>query len=133
MIEDLVFRSLWTVNIFLGNRGSFIIDSNVLGTVLAILEVFRRFVWNFFRLENEHLNNVGEFRAVRDISIHPVDLSKVDPSDEGVIGETGSSSNHLARKASLALSEVSINVSSNECYLSLECNAYNYVCKQGRR
>lgn len=33
---------------------------------------FRRFIWNFFRLENEHLNNVGEFRAVRDISIKPI-------------------------------------------------------------
>jgi xenotropic and polytropic retrovirus receptor 1 len=35
--------------------------------------VRRRFVWNFFRLENEHLNNVGQFRAVRDISIAPLD------------------------------------------------------------
>ena len=33
----------------------------------------RRFVWNFFRLENEHLNNCGEFRAVRDISVMPMD------------------------------------------------------------
>jgi len=33
---------------------------------------FRRFVWNFFRLENEHLNNCGQFRAVRDISIAPM-------------------------------------------------------------
>jgi len=29
-------------------------------------------VWNFFRLENEHLNNCGQFRAVRDISIAPM-------------------------------------------------------------
>lgn len=36
---------------------------------------FRRFVWNFFRLENEHLNNCGKFRAVRDISIAPIDFS----------------------------------------------------------
>lgn len=34
---------------------------------------FRRFVWNFFRLENEHLNNCGKFRAVRDISVAPID------------------------------------------------------------
>ncbi len=25
----------------------------------------RRGMWNFFRLENEHLNNCGEFRAIR--------------------------------------------------------------------
>ena len=35
----------------------------------------RRFVWNFFRLENEHLNNCGKFRAVRDISVAPIDSS----------------------------------------------------------
>lgn len=51
------------------------IGQEVLTTVLATLEVFRRFVWNFFRLENEHLNNCGQFRAVRDISIAPIDSS----------------------------------------------------------
>ena len=35
--------------------------------------VFRRFIWNFFRLENEHLNNCGQFRAVRDISVVPME------------------------------------------------------------
>lgn len=40
-----------------------------------MLFLFRRFVWNFFRLENEHLNNCGKFRAVRDIFIAPMDSS----------------------------------------------------------
>lgn len=44
-------------------------------SIVAPLEVFRRFVWNFFRLENEHLNNCGKFRAVRDISIAPIESS----------------------------------------------------------
>lgn len=35
----------------------------------------RRFVWNFFRLENEHLNNCGKFRAMRNISVAPDDCS----------------------------------------------------------
>ena len=35
----------------------------------------RRFMWNFFRLENEHLNNCGQFRAVRDISISPIQVA----------------------------------------------------------
>ena len=38
----------------------------------------RRFIWNFFRLENEHLNNVGEFRAVRDISIKKIIMKNDD-------------------------------------------------------
>ena len=32
-------------------------------------------MWNFFRLENEHLNNCGQFRAVRDISIAPTNAN----------------------------------------------------------
>jgi hypothetical protein len=47
----------------------------IVQTVLGFLEVFRRFVWNFFRLENEHLNNCGQFRAVRDISISPIQVT----------------------------------------------------------
>lgn len=31
----------------------------------ASLEVIRRGHWNFYRLENEHLNNVGKYRAVK--------------------------------------------------------------------
>lgn len=46
-----------------------------MSSILGPLEVFRRFVWNFFRLENEHLNNCGKFRAVRDISVAPMDAS----------------------------------------------------------
>ena len=48
------------------------VAKTLIATIFAVLEVFRRFVWNFFRLENEHLNNCGEFRAVRDISIAPL-------------------------------------------------------------
>uniref|UniRef100_A0A8R1EU47 EXS domain-containing protein n=1 Tax=Caenorhabditis japonica TaxID=281687 RepID=A0A8R1EU47_CAEJA len=51
-------------------------------------EVFRRFIWNYFRLENEHVNNCGQFRAVRDISVKPIRkgdleslLSKMDQMD----------------------------------------------------
>ncbi|KAI5078719.1 hypothetical protein GOP47_0006390 [Adiantum capillus-veneris] len=36
---------------------------------LAMLEVFRRGHWNFYRLENEHLNNVGKYRAVKTLPL----------------------------------------------------------------
>lgn len=32
----------------------------------------RRAIWNFIRLENEHLNNCGQFRAVRDINVRVI-------------------------------------------------------------
>ena len=64
---------------------------DIVTTGLGFLEVFRRFVWNFFRLENEHLNNCGQFRAVRDISISPIQVTdlavieKMMDDDDGVI------------------------------------------------
>ncbi|CAG5114052.1 Oidioi.mRNA.OKI2018_I69.chr2.g8134.t1.cds [Oikopleura dioica] len=60
-LEDIVFRFLWTLQAFH--------VPYVSPTLLMFAEVFRRFVWNYFRLENEHLNNCGEFRAVRDITV----------------------------------------------------------------
>lgn len=50
--------------------------------LIESFSLFRRFVWNFFRLENEHLNNCGEFRAVRDISIAPILMGNRDKSIE---------------------------------------------------
>jgi hypothetical protein len=34
---------------------------------LSILEIYRRGQWNVLRMENEHLNNVGRFRAFEEI------------------------------------------------------------------
>jgi len=36
---------------------------------IALAEVFRRFMWNFFRMENEHMTNVGHFMAARDVPL----------------------------------------------------------------
>ena len=36
---------------------------------IAFGEVFRRFMWNFFRMENEHMTNVGHFLAARDVPL----------------------------------------------------------------
>ncbi|KAJ6221713.1 hypothetical protein RDWZM_000258 [Blomia tropicalis] len=69
-IEDFVGRTLWAFTISLNQVGN--INTDLLTTLAATFELFRRFIWNFFRLENEHLNNCGEFRAVRDISIAPI-------------------------------------------------------------
>ncbi|XP_030062810.1 solute carrier family 53 member 1 isoform X1 [Microcaecilia unicolor] len=72
IIEDVLLRFAWTIQISLTTMNVFPGVGDIVATILAPLEVFRRFVWNFFRLENEHLNNCGEFRAVRDISVAPM-------------------------------------------------------------
>ena len=74
IIEDLILRFGWTLSVSLSEIG--ILHADLVVSILAPLELFRRFVWNFFRLENEHLNNCGEFRAVRDISIAPIENSR---------------------------------------------------------
>lgn len=67
IVQDLLLRFGWTLNLSLTEVGA--IPADLITLVLAPCEIFRRFVWNYYRLENEHLNNCGEFRAVRDISI----------------------------------------------------------------
>ncbi|XP_033223476.1 xenotropic and polytropic retrovirus receptor 1-like [Belonocnema kinseyi] len=73
IIEDFVIRFSWVATYILHDY--FNVSNDLLMSVVAPLEVFRRFIWNFFRLENEHLNNCGKFRAVRDISIAPIESS----------------------------------------------------------
>uniref|UniRef100_A0A8R1DFD8 EXS domain-containing protein n=1 Tax=Caenorhabditis japonica TaxID=281687 RepID=A0A8R1DFD8_CAEJA len=84
--QDFVLRLAWVLNVSLGEAWT--LDSDFLTTVTAPFEVFRRFIWNYFRLENEHVNNCGQFRAVRDISVKPIRkgdleslLSKMDQMD----------------------------------------------------
>lgn len=79
IVEDLILRFGWTLSMSLIEMGY--MESDLIFSLLAPLEVFRRFIWNFFRLENEHLNNCGNFRAVRDISVAPISGS----SDEVMI------------------------------------------------
>ncbi|EFN85692.1 Xenotropic and polytropic retrovirus receptor 1-like protein [Harpegnathos saltator] len=73
IIEDFILRFIWIVSFILVEWKY--VSSDLMTSIVAPLEVFRRFVWNFFRLENEHLNNCGKFRAVRDISIAPIESS----------------------------------------------------------
>lgn len=73
MFEDLILRFGWTLSMSLVKAGY--VEGELMMTILSPFEVFRRFIWNYFRLENEHLNNCGKFRAVRDISVAPMDCS----------------------------------------------------------
>ncbi|KAI1891935.1 hypothetical protein AGOR_G00148830 [Albula goreensis] len=98
IVEDVILRFAWTIQISLTTMSVFPSASDVLATILAPLEVFRRFVWNFFRLENEHLNNCGEFRAVRDISVAPLNaddqtlLEQMMDQEDGVRNRQGKKS-----------------------------------------
>ncbi|KAK3222977.1 hypothetical protein Dsin_010002 [Dipteronia sinensis] len=50
-------------------------------TIVACLEIIRRGIWNFFRLENEHLNNVGKYRAFKSVPL-PFNYYEEEDNDE---------------------------------------------------
>ncbi|KAK2429185.1 phosphate transporter PHO1 protein [Trifolium repens] len=51
-------------------------------TFISCLEIIRRGIWNFFRLENEHLNNVGNYRAFKSVP-HPFSYYDDDEEEDG--------------------------------------------------
>ncbi|CAM0942920.1 unnamed protein product [Alopecurus aequalis] len=63
MVLNLVLRLAWTVSVMKIRISKD--KSRLLDFSLASLEIIRRGHWNFYRVENEHLNNVGKFRAVK--------------------------------------------------------------------
>ncbi|CAF0819680.1 unnamed protein product [Brachionus calyciflorus] len=88
IVQNVLLRFLWLVRLYdIGLRGETYKD--LVTTMLGFLEVFRRFIWNFFRLENEHLNNCGQFRAVRDISISPIQMTDLSVIEKMMDDEDG--------------------------------------------
>ncbi|KOM46293.1 hypothetical protein LR48_Vigan06g159900 [Vigna angularis] len=73
---NLVLRLAWLQTVLHSSFEN--VDYRVTCLFLASLEVIRRGLWNFFRLENEHLNNAGKFRAVK---IVPLPFHEVDEED----------------------------------------------------
>ncbi|XP_010264986.1 PREDICTED: phosphate transporter PHO1-like [Nelumbo nucifera] len=64
---NLVLRLVWVETVMRFNLKT--VESRLLDFFLASLEVIRRGHWNFYRLENEHLNNAGKFRAVKAVPL----------------------------------------------------------------
>ena len=65
VIEDSILRFAWVGHFFLKTTvWTTSTGHAVLTTIFGLLEIFRRFVWNFFRLENEHLNDAGDFQMI---------------------------------------------------------------------
>ncbi|KAL5542310.1 hypothetical protein UlMin_010020 [Ulmus minor] len=64
---NIVLRVAWVETVMRFNVGA--VETKLLDFLLASLEVIRRGHWNFYRLENEHLNNVGKYRAVKTVPL----------------------------------------------------------------
>ncbi|KAL5723498.1 Phosphate transporter PHO1 1 [Ranunculus cassubicifolius] len=76
MALNLVLRLAWLQTVLHSSFAN--LDYRVTGLFLASLEVIRRGLWNFYRLENEHLNNAGKYRAVKNV---PLPFHEVDDED----------------------------------------------------
>ncbi|KAH7315041.1 hypothetical protein KP509_21G031500 [Ceratopteris richardii] len=67
MVINCLLRLAWIQSLLHIQMGD--TKHHLLDFFLAMLEVFRRGHWNFYRLENEHLNNVGKYRAVKTLPL----------------------------------------------------------------
>lgn len=76
IISNFIFRFFWAVTI---TPFTVIIDMQpeMLNLIAASIEIVRRFTWAILRVENEHLSNCGNFRAVNFIPL-PFDINKTD-------------------------------------------------------
>ncbi|KAF4349332.1 hypothetical protein G4B88_003164 [Cannabis sativa] len=64
---NVVLRVAWVETVMGFKIGA--VESRLVDFLLASLEVIRRGHWNFYRIENEHLNNVGKYRAVKTVPL----------------------------------------------------------------
>ncbi|XP_023634073.1 phosphate transporter PHO1 homolog 4 isoform X3 [Capsella rubella] len=67
MVLNVLLRLVWLQTV-LDLKFSFLHRETIVA-LLACLEIIRRGIWSFFRLENEHLNNVGRYRAFKTVPL----------------------------------------------------------------
>lgn len=67
---DLVLRSMWVLSLLPPSSGAAFALPAYLYSLQVLLELFRRTVWGFFRLENEHRSNINRYRRVDFVPLH---------------------------------------------------------------
>ncbi|KAJ9709364.1 hypothetical protein PVL29_001033 [Vitis rotundifolia] len=67
MVLNVLLRLAWLQTVL--NFKLPFLHTEALVTIVACLEIIRRGIWNFFRIENEHLNNVGKYRAFKSVPL----------------------------------------------------------------
>ncbi|GMJ13446.1 PHO1 homolog 3 [Hibiscus trionum] len=75
---NVLLRFAWLQTVL---NFKFPLHPQTLTTIVASLEIIRRGIWNFFRLENEHLNNVGKYRAFKSVPL-PFNYDEDDDKDD---------------------------------------------------
>ncbi|XP_057488468.1 phosphate transporter PHO1 homolog 3-like [Actinidia eriantha] len=68
IVLNVILRLAWMQSVLGFHQAPFLPRTAVIA-IVACLEIIRRGIWNFFRLENEHLNNVGQYRAFKSVPL----------------------------------------------------------------
>ncbi|XP_028794208.1 phosphate transporter PHO1 homolog 3-like [Neltuma alba] len=79
MVLNILLRFAWLQTV-LDFKVDFL-HKQAMISIIASLEIIRRGIWNFFRVENEHLNNVGKFRAFKSVPL-PFNYDDAEDKDE---------------------------------------------------
>ncbi|KAF9055435.1 EXS-domain-containing protein [Hymenopellis radicata] len=64
IVVNVLVRFIWLI--YIPTQGP---DFYVRSFIAGLLEVGRRTLWNFYRLENEHLGNVDQYRVTREVPL----------------------------------------------------------------
>lgn len=76
MVLDIILRFAWLQLVLKFNVRS--LRGVAITSLFSCLEILRRGIWSFFRLENEHVNNVGKYRAFKSV---PLPFSYLDDEE----------------------------------------------------
>ncbi|KAJ7485255.1 EXS-domain-containing protein [Mycena latifolia] len=64
IVTNTLIRFLWIF--YIPSHGP---DVMLRSFIVGLLEIVRRWQWNFYRLENEHLGNVDQYRVTREVPL----------------------------------------------------------------
>ena len=67
MISGFLFRLTWTLTAFIDTDYYPWLTSIGYGTLIGVIELFRRWQWAIIRVENEQVNNFEKYRNVDEI------------------------------------------------------------------
>mmetsp|Transcript_20257 Transcript_20257/g.45926 ORF Transcript_20257/g.45926 Transcript_20257/m.45926 type:complete len:131 (-) Transcript_20257:634-1026(-) len=70
IVADLFLRMSWLTTLIPPNSGANFALPAYLSSVTMSLELLRRTLWGFFRLENEHRHSTEGFRRVDFVPLH---------------------------------------------------------------
>ncbi|KAK6921992.1 EXS, C-terminal [Dillenia turbinata] len=80
MFMNVILRIAWLQLVLILDVSTF--HGKAMSMIFPCLEILRRGIWSFFRLENEHLNNVGKYRAFKSVPLpfnyYDADINKDD-------------------------------------------------------